>query len=463
MYSLISEETVKRNIDAAEEILNKCFGMLMEIKHASDTLGDAIMNFQLLLADCLYDMMGFYQELQAEKDFIISQKSKWEQVLFKDAITTNAKYLKVVKEVITIGKTLGDAFSWFFYSKNRSELDMHLEHPSTGLFVAGVGGKGEIEFIKNNQTIDGLFVVYHGITDMLRVGDFSLYANGIGIVGIGELKSQREGDRISVTANITSKVNIKTPAEAVGSELSFEERIKLLAKSFPSLPKQMEAQDRLMKIKECERSSNFYADYEYDVVSSLSPKSPIALNTDNSLLLCAAWSKHNSLFDILFDDEHIDAPEGLSTYALELMKPESPYNEAIIGEIDTQMFFPRMPILWWKISDELCRDIYFKRVSISTVFNPAKLLKLFTDKGFRVVSIGKTQDIKLEKVTDGKRMEFGSLQMYMDLIHHSMMRTEAVFAIAKRVIDEFESGKIPSGTKIDMHIHLNNFGSMPKE
>ena len=145
------------------------------------------------------------------------------------------------------------------------------------------------------------------------------------------------------------------------------------------------------------------------------------------------------------------------------MNPESPYNEAIISEIDTRMFFQRMPILWWRISDELCRDIYFKRVLISTVFNPAKLLKLFTDKGFRVVSIGKTQDIKLEKVTDGKRMDFGSLQMYMDLIHHSMMRTEAVFAIAKRVIDEFESGKIPLGTKVDMHIHLDNFGSMPEE
>ena len=63
----------------------------------------------------------------------------------------------------------------------------------------------------------------------------------------------------------------------------------------------------------------------------------------------------------------------------------------------------------------------------------------------------------------GKRMEFGSLQMYMDLIHHSMMRTEAVFAIAQKVIDEFESGKMPLGTKVDMHIHLNNFGQMPDE
>lgn len=156
-------------------------------------------------------------------------------------------------------------------------------------------------------------------------------------------------------------------------------------------------------------------------------------------------------------------PEELSNYAMELMKPESPYNEAIISEIDTRMFFSRMPILWWKINDKLCRDIYFKRVLISTVFNPAKLLRLFTDKGFRVVSIGKTKDIKLEKTADGKCMEFGSLQAFMDLIHHSMMRTDAVFSIAERVIYDFESGKISPGTKVDMHIHLNNFGSMPEE
>ena len=463
MVELITKERVNSIIDATEETLNKCFGMLMDMKHASDAFGDALMNFQPILAECLYETMRFYQELQSEKDFIISQKSTWDPHIFKKAITTNAKYLKTVKEAITIGKTLGDAFSWFFYSQNRTELDIHFEHPSTGLFVAGVGGKGEIEFIKNHQNLDGLFVVYHGITDMLRVGDFSLYANGIGIVGVGELKSQREGDRISITVNITSKVNINLPPEVVNSELSFDERTKLLQKSFPALPKQIEEQDRLMKAKESEHSSNFYSDYEYEVVNGLSRVSPLALNADNSLLLCATWSKYNSLFDTLFYEEHVDVPEGLSSYALELMKPESPYNEVIISEIDTQMFFPRMPIFWWKISDELCRDIYFKRVMISTFFNPAKLLRYFTDEGFQVVSLGKTEDIKLQKITDGKCMEFGSLQMYMDLIHHSMMRTEAVFSIAKKVIDDFESGKIPLGTKVDMRIRLNNFGQTPEE
>ena len=461
MIELITYQKAKLTIDRAEETLKKCFDMLMSIKHPSEALGDSLINFQPILSDCLYELMAFYQELQTEKDYIISQKSIWVEERFKSTIKTNAKYLKVVKEVITIGKSLGDAFAWFFYAKNHQELDKHFEHPSTGLFVARVGGKGEIEFIKKSQNLDGLFVIYHGITDMLRIGDFSLYANGVGIVGVGELKSQRKDNHIAITANITSKINLKIPSEAITSPLTFEEEIKLLQKSFPSLPKQIEAQDKLMSVQASDYSTNLYSDYEFDVVSNLSKKSPLALNADNSLLLCASWSAHDSLFEILFNDEHADIPNELTNYALNLMKPESPYNEAIISEIDTQMSVSRMPVLWWNISDELCEDIYFKRVIISTVFNPAKLLRLFVDNGFQVVSTGKAEDIKLEKIKDGKRMGFESLQMYLDLIQHSMMRTEAAFAVAQKVIDACESEEIPIGTKVDLHIHLHNFGQMP--
>ena len=116
MPELITKEKVNSIIDTAEETLNKCFGMLMDIKHASDALGNAIMNFQPLLADCLYEMMGFYQNCRLKRLYCFT-KSTWTQTMFKDAITTNAKYLIVVKEVITIGKTLGDAFHGSFTQK----------------------------------------------------------------------------------------------------------------------------------------------------------------------------------------------------------------------------------------------------------------------------------------------------------------------------------------------------------
>lgn len=463
MEKFISEEIVKDKVMSAEMVLDRCFSMLLDIKHANESLGNAIMEFQPVLADCLFDLMEFYHELSAEKRAIITNKTAYPPDEFAIYMQTNAKYMKVISECIKIGKSLGDAFAWFFYHKNRSELDMHLAHPSTGLFTAGVGGKGELAFIKNNQNLDGLFVVYHGITDMLRVGDFSLYAGGLGIVGIGELKTVQEEDRLKVSASITSKVDISAPEGATKESLPFPETIKNLKKSFPQLPKQLELQDKVVGVKVSGPSSNHYADYEYNLINVLSPETPVVLNSDNSLLLCAAWSKYTSLYDVLSTTESVEAPPDLSNKALTLMEPESPYNTAILSELVTQLYPPRMPVLWWKIDDDKCKDIYFKKLSVSTVFNPAKLINCFLHEGFRVLSFGRTEDIKLERNIDGKRIEFGQLQMFCDLIHQSLMTTEAVFSMIRGIINNFESGAVQSGTKVDMHIHLNNFDAMPDE
>ena len=126
MFELISEEKVRKIVDTAEETLNKCFDMLIEIKNSSKTFGDAVINFQPTLATCLYEVMGFYCELSSEKNYIISQKSVFEQNTFKKAMADNAKYIKVVREVIKIGKSLGDAFAWIFYSNNRDELEQRV-------------------------------------------------------------------------------------------------------------------------------------------------------------------------------------------------------------------------------------------------------------------------------------------------------------------------------------------------
>lgn len=463
MDLIVAEETVKEKVNLAESILDKCFNMLLDIKHATESLGKAIVEFQPLLADCLLALMEFYHELQGEKKIFISQKETYSPDEFAICMQSNAKHLKIIGECIKIGKSLGDAFAWFFYHKNRAELDMHLEHPSTGLFPSGIGGKGELAFIKNNQNLDGLFVVYHGITDMLRIGDFSLYAGNSGIVGVGELKTIQEGGHLKVSANITSKVNISAPEGAEKEAVAFPEKVKELAQSFPQLPKQLELQDKVVGAKSLGPSSNHYADYEYYLIDSISPENPVILNKDNSLLICAIWSSFTSLYGVLSTTETVNTPPGLSDAVLTLMKPESPYNSATLSELDLRLFPPRIPILWWKIDDRKCKDIYFKRVSISTVFNPAKLLQRFLDEGFCVSCFGRLQDIKLERDKDGKRIEFGHMQMFCDMISQSLMTTDAVFSMIQEIVKNFESGAVQPGTKVDMHIHLNNFGTMPDE
>lgn len=100
MEKFISEETVKNRVESAEVVLDRCFSMLLDIKHANESLGNAITEFQPTLADCLFNLMEFYHELNAEKRTLISEKTTYLPDDFALRMQTNAKYMKVIRECI---------------------------------------------------------------------------------------------------------------------------------------------------------------------------------------------------------------------------------------------------------------------------------------------------------------------------------------------------------------------------
>lgn len=459
MKHLISKEEVKEKINNAETVLNRCFDMLLDLKYGRDNIGDVLVQFQPTLAKCLQELMMFYQQLKREQRELVDDKSAYETETFGKIMNQNKLYQDVVREVIEIGKSLGDAYAWFFYRDNRDELEKHFHHESTGLFVSGIGGYGEVEFITSVSQIDGLYVLYHSITDMLRIADFSLYNLNLGIVGTGELKTKKVDNTLSVTANIISKVNIRIQDTENSEHILHTEEKETINREFPKLEKQLKIQSKLMKLKPCDQSSNQFASYEYDLINQLSKDMPMAINEDNSLMLYAAWSEKDNLFDILFEKESMQGmDEGFEENVEKLMSPPSPYNEVIVGEIDTKMNHLRIPVLWWKIEDSVCREIYFKKIGIASIFNPAKILQCFANEGFEIRNIGKLEEIIIEKRQGDKHWEFDHLESLCDLVCHSLMRTEDVFAFYQEVLNSFEEGKIPVNTKVEMHIRLQNFG-----
>ena len=95
---MISVENIKSKINDAEKILTVCFDMLLNFRKGKGDLGNVILNFQPTLAECLYDLMKTYQELQTEKRKLISNKSNYASSKFSAIMTENAKLSKVVKE-----------------------------------------------------------------------------------------------------------------------------------------------------------------------------------------------------------------------------------------------------------------------------------------------------------------------------------------------------------------------------
>lgn len=457
---LITKDDVRGIINSAEKILYECFEMLLSLKHARDDLGDIILTFQPKLAECLYNLMQFYHKLKSEKKDLISQKSSYDTIEFSKIMAENASFQRIIKTTIEIGKSLGDAYAWFFFRDNKLELDKHFSHKSTGLYTSGIGGLGELEFIKNTQNIDGFYVLYHGITSMLRIGDFSLYSLDGGIIGVGEIKTKQDGDALNVSATITASVPIQGQINMqTRKTTSFEKHIQELQKDFPKIKKQLSEHPNAINAEEAEMTKEFYTSYDYEIVNKITVDNTIVINSDNSLMLVAGWSKYESLFDVLLGtEEEIKLPEDFKDKALALTVPPSPYDMFIIGKFVNKLSRMSIPILWWDINDDICKNIYFYKTVISTVFNPAKLLQYYLNDGFEITQTGKLQDFKIQKIINNHRIEIGNFHSLCYLITNSLMKTEDVYTTSQTVTRSIEAGQIKPNSKINMQIHLNNFG-----
>lgn len=466
---MIDDVSVKSRIDWAEGILHKSIDRLYVIKTGNGDILDAILGFQPELAECLLETMLFYREIKAEERKTIKSKHDMDSDCFRKRMAQIHGYLEAVKGVIEIGKSLGDAFAWFFYRDNYSELEKHLQHKSTGLFVSGIGGRGEIEFIKHQQNLNGLFVIYHGITNILRVGDFSLYAFGAGVVGVGEIKTtekiEMDCEKLCVHIYISSKIRFDH-AEMCPP---FEKEIIVSPEKAPNpqhLSAQLSVQDELLKREIAGFSASHAGDFEYDLINKLD-NNPVVMNEDRTLLLVSAKEPFDNLFEILMSAVKPSLPnESIRDAAMKMVLPNNEYNQFILGPIDTSMTVSRIPVFWWHIDKQICSDIYFNRVRIEAVFNPAKLIQYYCARGFSIKQSTKAsgrREFTLFLHNGSKCLELHHFDRYFDLIAHSLLKTTSVTSMIDSVISDIQSQQYGSTTKVDMHIRLSNFGRKTDE
>lgn len=85
-------------------------------------------------------------------------------------------------------------------------MEQHLACEEICHFPVTLGGIGELQFIKNVKQLGSCFVLYHGITNLLRLGDLTfINLNTMKIAGLGELKTVRKSEtEISVQLTVIS-------------------------------------------------------------------------------------------------------------------------------------------------------------------------------------------------------------------------------------------------------------------
>lgn len=192
--SKTSKTAITKVLDEVEVELKRCWRTLAAMKDEpyDERYAYELIDFQSVLAPAIFRLNDSYVLLAQAKKLAVSRKRQVNAEWFRTRMRSIAKYQHAIKTVISIAKALGDSFAWIFYQRERELITRHLERERLDHTPPGIGGRGELEFIKQVKHIDGQLVLFHGITTFLRLGDISLIDLGTRTVtALGELKTKQ--------------------------------------------------------------------------------------------------------------------------------------------------------------------------------------------------------------------------------------------------------------------------------
>lgn len=445
-------------VNRAETELNECFQILMDIKHGELQDADSFLQFQPKLADCMYDLMKQYKKVIAEEKETVAKKKNMDIDVFTDQMRKYAVWKESIKKVMETGKAMGDGFAWFFYRNSPEELEKHYEHEDNGLFVAGIGGRGEIEFIRERQNIEGCFVLYHSITNMLRVGDFSLCSVDGYVIGLGELKSEYVDSHLNVTAYMTSKIEIHN--QNSGESESNE---KLNINPSPErLQRQLKSQEQLLtKEKGDNQRADRWISYNYHLITQAMNSPAFSSISDDNSMVVAAVKEDGSLWHVLTSESQ---PEnGNMEEFLQMVKETiiegSNFNEIHYQTVDLSMLPFRKPIIWWELEDNVIRDILFHKMIVLTIYNVAHFYEKLVSYGF---SVQKENGYKITRKSNEGLAELESPEMLLDLITHDFISNDEIIHFIEMGLQE-AVGAQKESVKMKLRLHQNPFGKLREE
>ncbi len=424
---LINKKHTIQIIDKSEKVLRRCCRFILNDYREDNDL--SLWSFQPMLADCLYDLMQYYQSLCQYEKKLVLKKSYYNYQWFSQRMNSLKKYKEAINDTIDVGKEIGDNFVWVFFRNNFEELDKHLDHKPTGIFPAGIGGLGEIAFIKGNPSLFECYVIYHGITTMLRIGDFSLYSPEHGIIAVGELKTEKQNQDLAIKAVLRSKVYL---GEDIKSSKDFH------IPNEDKLSKQIKNMEKLIAKTMFDRKTNSESSFLYGMIQIAKKNKPkTSVDLYNRFAVISCKHSYGSLSKITMHNLP-DVTKGSDSYKDDvsaIFTPKRPYNRIMMGSTDHKMVMGRLPTLLWNISNELKEKLLFREIFAYTVFNPVEIYEYFISMGFTVVESNEFYaNPTFEKNTDKGRITIGNLGPIFDMILNNFLSFHSALGIFDNVL-----------------------------
>ncbi|MCK4356148.1 hypothetical protein KAW44_03625 [Candidatus Bipolaricaulota bacterium] len=455
---------MKDTVDRAELAACECLEFLSALKsgHGRERLSPQ--QFQIRLAEEIFRMDEARREVIQEERVLVARKECLSAKWFRTRIRTLGSYKAALHYAIDTLASIGDAFAWIFYMKSPGFLEQHLQKPAQPP-PPGIGGRGELEFLRGVPEVAGMHVLSHRITSFLRVGDISLIdPSSLRVAALGELKtSQVEPGRLMLRMEVVGR------GEA--GKTQFEQKFGTGNAQSPgdkALPTEIQRKltRQVAEMKAMfsglapatwreELSAGHYFDELSALGDTLRKRAVAYVQAGQGLLLIGIRNRaRRSLWTRL---QMKDASSLISkiddlpkrTMGI-LLKQDIELNSLFIGELDTKLFPRGTPLWWWPIDPEFLTDIYLKRVLVFSIYNPAYLIRQVLRDGFQIRdTTAKFPDFHMP-TSEGAEIQLGNFSFYISAIQRHLLREEAVISTIHKAIEKLHELHPMQTTRIDI-------------
>ena len=377
-------------------------------------------------------------------------------------------YQAVIRDTIEMGRCLGDAFAWLMLCKERAILDKHLERKRVVNFPTGIGGFGELTFIKNVNSLDNHFSLYHSITNILRIGDVSLIKlDDMSLTAIGEIKTLRKNED---TKTLEMQLYMVGPAlnnfiKATKSKRPAKESAVLPAGMQDRLKRQMRGMCDAFKAGSPPKASLMVENKTQfgelsKVILGCKPMKPVYRKMSDGLLLVAVRDKSRSLSDFFLNETDFSKSlTGVSDAALDILDASSQDNSVYLGNVlynkdNSAAVCPGMrPVFWWPVDIEALRMLYFHEVVVVTAFNPVHIMNKLQSLGYEVEHDNRRKpNLRARKRHKDGWINLMNLDYYLLLVSSLHFSEEAIVEMIKRTAEEAEKAGLGPNTRVDIRI-----------
>lgn len=456
---LISARAVREALNDAEQKLAWCtrvVGALSGYK-ADEATGENVIEFQQRLYRIIADLEALYLRIKREEKRLISAKARYTPIWFAKRMAQLSAYSKKLRDGLMLARAVGDGFAWFFYERDPQLIEEHCKLQPQLLLPTDLGAAGERILLENLRGVDGKFMLYHGITSLLRIGDFSFVdMSSLRVACLAELKTSRiDPQRINLSLSIISgnkdqlpKFSMRKPSKprepapplSASMQARFERQRKVMQEAIVAAKK---VRDGLTISSDL----NFHYRELEDVVRRSHPRAFEYVKAGNGLII-GAWRvpgarSYGAPSPMRQIKRMPELASDMPAWATKILDAGHAWNSLAFGGLGGDESLKArstgLPFFAWPVDPQVLADIAFERVIVITLFNAGHLIKRLHVDGYDVGLDEKGRLKRATKQVDDKLIELENYNYFMSLVPWALMTEDAVMSMIEQTIETTKS------------------------